>query len=155
VVNWGGDVTDELGVPLGRLGLEDDRHRAGLNISEPGPGREFGKPIGIAERERTRAPRRRRWQGQFLGDDGEGGRELHDRLRPPHGCRKPTSEPEESVEALQRTRDVRQEHEGSAAEHRVEALVVELELFGVAGNELDVDEVSVGRALPGHSEHLR
>jgi hypothetical protein len=94
-------------------------------------------------------------QGEFLGDDGEGGRELHDRLRPPHGCRKPTSEPEGSVEALQRTCDVRQEHEGSAAEHRVEALVVELELFGVAGNELDVDEVSVGRALPGQGKHLR
>ena len=59
------------------------------------------------------------------------------------------------MEALQRTRDVRQEHEGSAAEHRVEALIVELELFGIAGNELDVDEVGVRRALPGNSKHLR
>jgi hypothetical protein len=59
------------------------------------------------------------------------------------------------VEAIQRASDVRQEHEGGAAEHRVEALIVELELFGVAGNELDVDEVCVGRALPGNSKHLR
>ena len=40
------------------------------------------------------------------------------------------------MEALQRAHDVRQEHEGCAAEDPVEALVVELELLSVVGNEL-------------------
>ena len=146
------DVTDELCVLLRRVGLEHDGHGAGRDVPEAGLRHELDKPVGIAEGERSRSAGGWRWQAEFGDDDGERGRELYDRLRPP-----PTPLAVlrlKTAEALQSACHVRQKHEGSSAQDRIETLLVELELLGVTSNELDVHKTGIGSSLAGHREHL-